>query len=65
MLKIKEKRPDAIFEAFSNSAPWWMTYSGCCAGNTSLFKDNLKPEYYDDSHTIWLTCASIIRTPTV
>ena len=48
MLKIKEKRPDAIFEAFSNSAPWWMTYSGCCAGNTSLFKDNLKPEYYDD-----------------
>lgn len=25
-----------------------MTYSGCCAGNTSLFKDNLKPEYYDD-----------------
>lgn len=48
MLKIKEKRPDAIFEAFSNSTPWWMTYSGCCAGNTSLFKDNLKPEYYDD-----------------
>lgn len=48
MLKIKEKRPDAIFEAFSNSAPWWMTYSGCCSGNTSLFKDNLKPEYYDD-----------------
>lgn len=47
MLKIKEKRPDAIFEAFSNSAPWWMTYIGCCAGNTSLFKDNLKPEYYD------------------
>lgn len=39
MLKIIEKRPDAIFEAFSNSAPWWMTYSGCCAGNTSLFKE--------------------------
>lgn len=47
MLKIKEKRPDAVFEAFSNSAPWWMTYSGCCAGNTRLFSDNLKPEYYE------------------
>ena len=46
MLKIKEKRPDAIFEAFSNSAPYYMTYSGCCAGNTDGSKDNLKPEYY-------------------
>lgn len=48
MLKIKEKRPDAIFEAFSNSAPWYMTYSGCCAGNTNGSKDNLKPEYYEE-----------------
>lgn len=47
MLKIKEKRPDAIFEAFSNSAPWWMTYSGCCSGATDGNKDNLKPEYYE------------------
>ncbi len=46
MLKIKERRPDAIFEAFSNSAPWWMTHSGCCAGNVDANKDNLKPEYY-------------------
>lgn len=46
MLKIKERRPDAIFEAFSNSAPWWMTYSGCCAGNKDPNMDNLKPEYY-------------------
>ena len=46
MLKIKERRPDAIFEAFSNSAPWWMTYSGCCAGHKDPNKDNLKPEYY-------------------
>lgn len=46
MLKIKQRRPDAIFEAFSNSAPWWMTYSGCCAGHTDPNKDNLKPEYY-------------------
>lgn len=48
MLKIKEKRPDAIFEAFSNSCPWWMTESGCCSGNADGGKDNLKPDYYED-----------------
>ena len=47
MLKIKEKRPDAIFEAFSNSCPYYMTYSGCCAGNVNALQDNLKPEYYE------------------
>lgn len=46
MLKIKEARPDAVFEAFSNSAPYWMTYSGCASGNSNAGKDNLKPEYY-------------------
>lgn len=48
MLKIKEKRPDAIFEAFSNSCPYWMTYSGCCSGSEGGASDNLKPEYYED-----------------
>lgn len=48
MLKIKEKRPDAVFEAFSNSAPWWMTVSGCCAGGPTVKDDNLKPEYYEE-----------------
>lgn len=47
MLKIKAKRPDAIFEAFSNSPPYWMTYSGCAGGNADPLKDNLKPEFYD------------------
>lgn len=47
MLKIREKRPEAIFEAFSNSAPWWMTISGCCAGNKDAGTDNLHPKYYD------------------
>lgn len=46
MLKIKAKRPDAIFEAFSNSPPYWMTYSGCAGGNIDPLKDNLKPEFY-------------------
>ncbi len=47
MLKIKERRPDAIFEAFSNSCPYYMTYSGCCAGHTDASADNLRPEYYE------------------
>ena len=46
MLKIKAKRPDAIFEAFSNSPPYWMTYSGCSGGNVDPMQDNLKPAYY-------------------
>ena len=48
MLKIKEKRPDAVFEAFSNSCPYYMTYSGCVSGNTDGGKDNLKHEYYEE-----------------
>lgn len=48
MLKIREKRPDAVFEAFSNSAPYYMTYSGCVSGNTDPAKDNLRPEYYEE-----------------
>lgn len=48
MLKIKEKRPDAIFEAFSNSCPFYMTYSGCVSGNADGGKDNLRPEYYEE-----------------
>lgn len=47
MLKIKAKRPDAIFEAFSNSPPYWMTYSGCAGGNVDPIQDNLKPEFYE------------------
>lgn len=47
MLKIKEKRPDAIFEAFSNSPPYWMTFSGCVGGNIDPLQDNLKPEFYE------------------
>lgn len=46
MLKIKERRPDAIIEAFSNSAPYYMTVSGCCGGHRDALKDNLRPECY-------------------
>ena len=48
MLKIREKRPDAVFEAFSNSCPYYMTFSGCVGGNADAGKDNLKPEYYEE-----------------
>jgi len=43
---IHRHRPDAIFEAFSNSAPWWMTYSGCAAGNDNALHDNLRTDCY-------------------
>lgn len=48
MLKIRERRPDAIFEAFSNSAPYYMTVSGCCGGHQDAWKDNLRPECYQE-----------------
>ena len=48
MLKIREKRPDAVFEAFSNSCPYYMTFSGCVGGNIDGGKDNLKPQYYEE-----------------
>ncbi len=44
--KLNKARKDAVFEAFSNSAPYWMTYSGCASGNANAGKDNLKPENY-------------------
>jgi O-glycosyl hydrolase len=47
LLKIRAKRPDLILEAFANSPPYWMTYSGCSAGNNPATQDNLKPEYYE------------------
>ena len=48
LLKIKEKRPDAVFEAFSNSCPYYMTWSGCVGGNAEGSKDNLRPECYEE-----------------
>jgi O-glycosyl hydrolase len=49
MKRIKEVRPDAIFEAFLNSPPWWMTVSGCSSGLTGgvSASTNLKPAYND------------------
>ncbi len=46
MLMIAKRRKDAIFEAFSNSAPWWMTKSGCVGGNEPATADNLREDMY-------------------
>ncbi len=46
-LGIAERGDNLIFEAFSNSPPWWMTKSGCVSGNDDG-SDNLKQDYFDD-----------------
>lgn len=45
LLGIAARGENLIFEAFSNSPPWWMTISGCVSGNTDG-ADNLKPAYF-------------------
>ncbi len=46
-LTLAKMVKDPIFEAFSNSPPWWMTNSGCVAGGKDG-ADNLKSDYFDD-----------------
>lgn len=46
LLALARARKDVILEAFANSPPYWMTYSGCSAGHVDPKQDNLKPEYY-------------------
>lgn len=40
--------PDLYFEGFSNSAPYFMTNSGCTSGGDPASADNLKADMYDD-----------------
>lgn len=40
--------PDLYFEGFSNSAPYFMTVTGCTSGGDPASSDNLKPDMYDD-----------------
>ncbi len=37
-----------FIEANANTAPYWMTVSGCAAGAENSFDDNLDPNYYDE-----------------
>jgi len=39
---------DIILEAFANSPPYWMTKSGCSAGNFNGGESNLQDDMYDD-----------------
>lgn len=43
-----EANPDLYFEGFSNSAPYFMTNSGCTSGAEDANSDNLNPDMYDD-----------------
>ncbi|CAG8455994.1 1947_t:CDS:10 [Cetraspora pellucida] len=45
LFAAKDRGAD-IFEAYSNSPPYWMTNSGCSAGGSN-FADNLNFTYYD------------------
>ncbi len=44
MLGEAQRRGVTIFEAFSNSAPWWMTVSGCVAGTAHAKENNLRAD---------------------
>lgn len=59
--KIHEQAPQAIFEAFSNSAPWWMTVSGCAGGADVATNDNLSPDYYSDFANYLITVCRHLR----
>ena len=46
LTKILARNPDTLVEAFSNSPPYFMTWSGCSSGGRGAHKDNnLRPEY--------------------
>ena len=47
MKSLAKNREEIIVEAFSNSPPYFMTYSGCSSGNTNAWKDNLKIDAYE------------------
>ncbi|MEU9835100.1 RICIN domain-containing protein [Streptosporangium sp. NPDC048047] len=62
------KRGVGSFELFSNSPPWWMTYSGHPAGRYShnspegCSHSNLRPEYQDDFAAYLATVAQRFAT---
>ncbi|CAG8643681.1 4167_t:CDS:10 [Gigaspora margarita] len=45
LFAAKDRGAD-VFEAFSNSPPYWMTYSNCSSGGRNS-TNNLNPSYYD------------------
>ena len=48
LTKICKRNPDTLVEVFSNSPPYFMTWSGCSSGGTGEHRgNNLKPEYIE------------------
>jgi len=47
-LEAAKARGANILEAFSNSAPYYMTVSGSTTGHWESWKDNLKPDEYEN-----------------
>ena len=46
LTRLYKRNPDALVEVFSNSPPYFMTWSGCSSGGAGEHKDNnLRPEY--------------------
>lgn len=60
MAFLRRKVQNPIWEAFSNSPPWWMTKSGCASGNTDG-SNNLKEDYYDDFAEYLITVTRHLR----
>ncbi|WP_058306573.1 glycoside hydrolase [Gracilibacillus massiliensis] len=50
-LEAAKSRGADTFEAFSNSAPYFMTNSGYTSGNTNSTEDNLREDKYDEFAT--------------
>lgn len=48
LLKILKVNKNITIEAFANSAPYFMTVSGCTSGSVDGKTDNLKEGYFDD-----------------
>ncbi|ENH95981.1 hypothetical protein J416_13129 [Gracilibacillus halophilus YIM-C55.5] len=50
-LQAAKERGANLFEAFSNSPPYFMTQSGYTSGNTDANQDNLQPDKYEEFAT--------------
>jgi galactan endo-1,6-beta-galactosidase len=48
MLQLAKERGANIFELFSNSPPWWMTYTNASSGGTLLGLDNLREDQHQN-----------------
>jgi len=61
ILRAAKAKGVDTFEAFSNSAPYWMTINNCASGSADG-GNNLKPDYYDDFATYLVDVLKHFRT---